>query len=511
MAREKGTGSLQREKSGRYTLRVGINGKRYSRSTGARDRDAAERFAARFLAPFGRGPKHLPLADVWFEYECSPNRRDLASATLASKRQVWMHFARWMEKGHLEVSELGQLTSDMVGEYLRCLRIGHCGTTYNNHVCVLREICRTLYDKAGIYDDPWSGVRLLCDDSHTRREFTLDELQRILEAAKKRDEEDGRARHSVTAEIDNTTKAPLNNDCGRQGTADPTTSAAPSTRHTAPGTTEWHTLFLIGIYTGLRLGDCCTLEWANVNLERKVIQVIPQKTRKHAHGHPVTIPIHPMLEAALRSAFSGNQGSGIRDEKMGCGREGTRDPTTPSTIPHHPFLILHPSQCVLPTLSEWYKKTKWRVSEGLKRIFAAANITTSVRIEGRRYKAPEATFHSLRHTFVSLAANAGVPLTIIQSIVGHESTAMTRHYYHESEAALQTAIAALPDLERKSLRDIQDFGFQNGRAMSMTSPRLSASHGDTLERLKQLDELLANKVITRREYKATRARILGEL
>ena len=88
---------------------------------------------------------------------------------------------------------------------------------------------------------------------------------------------------------------------------------------------------------------------------------------------------------------------------------------------------------------------------------------------------------------------------------------MTRHYYHESEAALQTAIAALPDLERKSLRDIQDFGFQNGRAMSMTSPRLSASHGDTLERLKQLDELLANKVITRREYKATRARILGEL
>ena len=31
MAREKGTGSLQLEKSGRWTMRVGIKGKRYSR------------------------------------------------------------------------------------------------------------------------------------------------------------------------------------------------------------------------------------------------------------------------------------------------------------------------------------------------------------------------------------------------------------------------------------------------------------------------------------------------
>ena len=33
MAREKGMGNLQREKSGRWTLRVSIMGKRYSRST----------------------------------------------------------------------------------------------------------------------------------------------------------------------------------------------------------------------------------------------------------------------------------------------------------------------------------------------------------------------------------------------------------------------------------------------------------------------------------------------
>ena len=43
MAREKGMGNLQREKSGRWTMRVSIKGKRYSRSTRTKDRDQAER------------------------------------------------------------------------------------------------------------------------------------------------------------------------------------------------------------------------------------------------------------------------------------------------------------------------------------------------------------------------------------------------------------------------------------------------------------------------------------
>ena len=68
----------------------------------------------------------------------------------------------------------------------------------------------------------------------------------------------------------------------------------------------------------------------------------------------------------------------------------------------------------------------------------------SVRIEGRRNRTPEASFHSLRHSFVSFAANAGVPLAIVQSIVGHCSTAMTRHYYHENLSELKRAVQALP-------------------------------------------------------------------
>ena len=359
MAREKGMGNLQREKSGRWTMRVGIDGKRYCRSTRTKDRDRAERELQRFLAPFGLGEHRLPLADVWFEYVKSPNRNELSRATLGGKRQVWMQFAKWMEHFYLPVKDLGGITADMIAEYLACVRAEVSASTYNGRVCILREIFRTLADKAGLEDDPWKGVRLRPDDSHSRRELSMEELKRLLAAACKHGE-------------------------------------------------EWHKLVLIGIYTGLRLGDCCRLDWSSVNAAQGVIQLVPEKTKRH-HKRIVTIPVHPALGTALASELA-------------------------SAGP------------VLPGIAEMYGRARWQVSHELTRIFRRANIVTSVRIEGRSRRTPEATFHSLRHTFVSFAANAGVPLHIVQSIVGHESTAMTRHYYHENIDALKSAVAAIPTL-----------------------------------------------------------------
>jgi len=388
MAREKGMGNLQREKSGRWTMRVGIDGKRYCRSTRTKDREKAERILQRFLAPFGLGEHRLPLADVWLEYLKSPNRNELARATLEAKRNVWLAFARWMEHAYLFVDDLAGVTSEMIAEYLACIRSDVSATTYNSRVCILREIFHTLASKAGLEVDPWEGVRLRPDDSHSRRELTTDELRRLLEAAKK-----------VNVE--------------GQGQ-------------------QWHLLFLIGIYTGLRLGDCCRLDWSSINVAQGVIQLIPRKTRRHAHGRPVTIPIHPALGAALVDATTSSRQN--QDDQV----HGSPSPRFFTSVPL--------SGPVLPAISDVYNRSRWQVSHELSKIFKTANITTSVRLEGRKHMTPEATFHSLRHTFVSFAANAGVPLHIVQSIVGHESTAMTRHYYHENIAALKSAVAAIPTL-----------------------------------------------------------------
>ena len=442
MAREKGTGSLQLEKSGRWTMRVSIKGKRYSRSTRTTDREKAEKFLERFLSPLGLGSRRLPLADVWLEYVKSPDRRDLAQSTLNAKRLVWMEFARWMEHHHLEIGNLAEVTREAIAEYLACIRVDVCASTYNGRICGLREIFHVLADKAGLVDDPWDGVRLHADDCHSRRELTLDELERLLKAA---------------------TKAG----------------------------NEWRRLFVVGIYTGLRLGDCCCLRWDSVNLERGVIQLVPTKTRKHAHGQPVTIPIHPSLAAELRLAMDEGRGKGEgfsdrinRIENVGSGGPGK-------------------GMFVNPTLADYYKKSKWRVSHGLELIFKAAHIETSIRIEGRRTRTPEATFHSLRHTFVSLAANAGVPLPVVASIVGHSSTAMTRHYYHENEEMLRQAVAAIPSLDV----------LKGGRGTCKLSVGLPPPQSaQTIEqRLRQLEKLRRKSLVSDDEYTSTRNRILAEI
>ena len=436
MAREKGMGSLQLEKSGRYTARVCIGGKRFSRSTRTTNREKAERFLNKFLAPFGLGEKTIPLAEVWREYEKSPNRRDMATSTIASKKGVWMRFASWIEENHVEITQLKQLSQDAVSEYLRVLRAWHTASTYNNHVCVLREIFHVVADKAGVVDDPWASVRLLADDSHCRREFTRDELKRIMAAAE------------------------------RAGN-------------------DWLALFSIGVYTGLRLGDCCTLAWSSVNLGTGIIQLVPHKTRKHAGGKPVTIPIHPSLKSILigRSQIQPSSDS-------------------PFPVPHSQLGY------VIPTLAEWYLKFNWRVRHGLSSIFKDADIVTSIPIEGRRKQTPDATFHSLRHTFVSFSANAGVPLPVVSSIVGHSSSAMTRHYYHENEEALRRAVESVPSIA--AIKSGCKHPESEAAAESRTCQ--NSSYGKRIpQRLKHLDRLFKDGLLSEAEFTEARRRIIAEI
>ena len=466
MAREKGTGNLQQEKSGRWTIRVGVNGRRLSRSTGTRDRDKAEAFLNRFLAPLGLGAVKLPLAEAWHHYEMSPNRRDLARSTLESKRIVWMGFARWMEHNHLEIAHLAEVTETAVTEYLADFRCHHSASTYNGHVCVLREIFRVLADKAGITHDPWAGVCLKADDSISRRELSLDEVERLYNAASK----EGK---------------------------------------------EWKLLLMTGIYTGMRLGDCCRLKWENVHLERGVIQIIPEKTKKHMHGKPVTIPIHPSLMAELRIVRE-EKGTGNGEQETGNGDvgQGTSDAAVGRDDPSAPHAFVNPK------VADLYMNRKWQLDEGLRKIFKAANITMSIRVEGRCRKTVVASFHSLRHTFVSLSANAGVPLPVVQSIVGHCSTAMTRHYYHENLDALRSAVASIPVIGERGLGNGERKGAEAAKTPAAGSFVDRADihalapqkrREGVPARLKRLGKYLAQGLVTEAEYATARQRILSEV
>ncbi|MBR4260016.1 MAG: site-specific integrase [Kiritimatiellae bacterium] len=174
---------------------------------------------------------------------------------------------------------------------------------------------------------------------------------------------------------------------------------------------EMRLLFAIGVYTGLRLGDSALLDWGAVDMLRGKIEIIPRKTARHSNGKPVVIPLHPVLAGLLAKIPS-------------TARQGY----------------------VLPEIAKAYEREPSLLTRRIQRHFSDCGISTQ-KSQGEGRKALTAVgFHSLRHTFVSMAANAGAPLALVQSIAGHSNPAMTRHYYHAELKALTNAVTALPVL-----------------------------------------------------------------
>ena len=163
-------------------------------------------------------------------------------------------------------------------------------------------------------------------------------------------------------------------------------------------------LLVAGLYTGLRLGDMATLDWKEVDLKRQIIRKLTSKT-----GVVVTIPILPPLRRYLE----------VLPERSGP---------------------------VFPELHAKYTGGH-RISHGFKRLLKQLGIESQRDMgDGKRARSTH-DIHSLRHTFVWLAADAGVPLPVVQSVVGHLSQEMTQHYAnHATEAAKLLHLGRLPDL-----------------------------------------------------------------
>ncbi|HET6886835.1 MAG TPA: site-specific integrase [Candidatus Udaeobacter sp.] len=173
---------------------------------------------------------------------------------------------------------------------------------------------------------------------------------------------------------------------------------------------DWPGAILLGYYTGARLGDVANMQWSVIDLHRKLIRFTPSKTKK-----PVTVPLHPQLEEQLL-------------KKPGIGR-------TP----------------IFPSLAG--KGTGGRL--GLSGRFAA--VMEKAGIEGkitRHAKGGRAlsnlTFHSLRHSFNSAMANAGVSQEVRQQLTGHSSAEMNKVYTHHEIEALRAAVATVPSVKMRA-------------------------------------------------------------
>jgi integrase len=145
-------------------------------------------------------------------------------------------------------------------------------------------------------------------------------------------------------------------------------------------------LFIVGICTGLSLSDVCQLQWRDIRgnwISRK----------RNKTGALLEIPMLPPL-----AAF-------INEQRQICGD----------------------GDYVLPDHAEMYQKNRTGVSYRINEFLTSIGIETTRDTGGAR-RASVKDFHSLRHSFAYIAGIYQIPLTIVQSILGHMTPEMTKHY-----------------------------------------------------------------------------------
>jgi integrase len=177
---------------------------------------------------------------------------------------------------------------------------------------------------------------------------------------------------------------------------------------------DWRGAILFAYYTGARLQDVANVAWGAIDLPAKMITYRAQKT-----GKLVTIPLHPELEAHLMDLTAPDSGKAF----------------------------------VFPMLAGHNTGGRSGLSMTFSRIMERAKIASAAiyeKKEGGKGRTVRAlTFHSLRHSFNSAMANAGISQEIRMKLTGHSSADMNTGYTHLELAPLRQAIDSLPSLTAK--------------------------------------------------------------
>lgn len=179
---------------------------------------------------------------------------------------------------------------------------------------------------------------------------------------------------------------------------------------------EWKSLIKFGLYTGQRLADIALLRWEQIDLDRDEITLIVRKTKKK-----ITVPLAGALREHLLMLSA--------PDKLNA--------------PVHPeaHRIVTSQNGRVGTLSNAFADL---LAQAGLRVPRTSESTGKGRSNRRR--GMDISFHSLRHTSVSLLKDAGIPDAVVMAMVGHSSASMSHRYTHVGKEALSKAPASLPQL-----------------------------------------------------------------
>ncbi len=148
---------------------------------------------------------------------------------------------------------------------------------------------------------------------------------------------------------------------------------------------------LLAYLTGMRKGEIVSLTWDQVDLAEEMIILPASKTKTRRHR---IIPIPGPVLSWLRE-----QGPGEAGELVFLSARGG------------PLL----------SLAKWFKKAAGKIGV-------------------------QARFHDLRHSFVTLARQAGVERSVIKTVTGHATDHMFEHYNHVDQGDARQAVRTMERL-----------------------------------------------------------------
>jgi integrase len=177
---------------------------------------------------------------------------------------------------------------------------------------------------------------------------------------------------------------------------------------------EWRGMILVGAFAGLRLGDIAKLTVGNLDLDRRTLRFSPQKDKRSSQRRELEVPLHPDLERYLLD-------QPLADES---------------------------NAAVFPALSQRKIGGSTGLSAKFRKLMKKAGITATKLTERNGGKGRcfyNLSFHSLRHTFVSMLANRGVHQEVRMKLAGHTTDVHARYSHHDLEL-LRKNVATLPTL-----------------------------------------------------------------
>lgn len=367
------------------------------------------------------------LANAWEIYLKCPNCPDTltrygmeppVNSRAYIAKMYYKSFMNWMKNNYPGINLLSEVSEEIALEYLASLKEKHGDSGYviNIKIQVIKKLYSVLLEdeKITMKHNPFHRIKSVRNTQVSKEALTIDEVKRLIDAAK-----------------------------------DP----------------ELRLLVIIGFCTGLRRGDCCTLQWDEVDLDHRIISRLPNKMRNRVQN-PESVRVRIGIPRILLDALS----------------------TIPRTKRQGP---------VLPGLCEVYSKNRARIASRIALLFKDAKIET-VKPGSKNAQHPHGIvvkgFHSLRHTFVSLSAEAGAPQHVIQRIVGHGSPLMTMHYTHLGNADLLRSADSLPDLPTEITSDETPTPHRNAKGIRISSVKSDQTKRERAELLALFETLSPDQI-----------------